>query len=80
MRGATDLAIWDYARANDYAIVTKDDDFRALAFVRGAPPKVIWLQIGNASTTDIATALRASVLEIATFGTNPVEALLVLRR
>ena len=80
LRGETDQAIWEYARAHNYAIVTKDDDFRALAFVRGAPPKVIWLQVGNASTTSIATALRESASEIAAFDADRVATLLVLRR
>ena len=78
LRGATDQAIWEYARAHDYAIVTKDDDFRALAFVRGTPPKVIWLQVGNTSTTSIATILRDSASEIAAFDADRVAALLVL--
>jgi len=80
LRGETDQAIWQYARAHEYAIVTKDDDFRALAFVRGAPPKVIWLQVGNTSTTSIATVLRDSASEIAAFDADRVAALLVLRR
>ncbi len=80
LRGETDQAIWEYARAHNYAIVTKDDDFRALAFVRGAPPKVIWLQVGNTSTTSIATVLRESASEIRAFDADRVAALLVLRR
>lgn len=80
LRGATDQAIWDYARAHDYTIVTKDDDFRALAFVRGAPPKIIWLQVANTSTSSIAEVLRDSASEIAAFDADRVAALLALRR
>ena len=78
LRGATDVAIWDYARANDFAIVSKDDDFRSLALVRGAPPKVIWLQVGNASTSAIATLLRNHALTVAGFAAEPLESLLAL--
>ena len=80
LRGAPDQAIWEYARAHNYAIVTKDDDFRSLAFVRGSPPKIIWLQVGNASTTSIATTLRNSAFEIGAFDADQDAALLVLRR
>jgi predicted nuclease of predicted toxin-antitoxin system len=48
MRGATDEAIWSFARDHGFTLVSKDDDFRSFALVRGAPPKVVWLQIGNA--------------------------------
>lgn len=80
LRGATDQAVWDYARTHHYTIVTKDDDFRALAFVRGAPPKIIWLQVGNTSTTSIAKVLRDSASDIGAFDADRFAALLVLRR
>lgn len=34
---ATDREIWDYAREHGYAIVSKDADFRQLAFLYGPP-------------------------------------------
>lgn len=46
---ATDLEIWQYARDKGFAIVTKDSDFYELSLLHGTPPKVIWLQVGNAS-------------------------------
>lgn len=52
-----DSAIWDFARDNGFAIVSKDDDFRHLSFLHGAPPKVIWLSAGNASTDTILRIL-----------------------
>jgi hypothetical protein len=39
LAGATDLEIWAYAREHDFTVVSKDDDFRSLSFVNGAPPK-----------------------------------------
>lgn len=47
MGGADDQAIWDYAKAHDYVIVTKDADFYELSMVLGGPPQVIWLKCGN---------------------------------
>lgn len=58
LRGSSDRRIWDYARQNGFVIVSKDDDFRQRSFLHGAPPKVIWLQVGNAGTAPIAELLR----------------------
>lgn len=79
MRGASDAAIWAHARDGDFIIVSKDDDFRSLALVRGPPPKVIWLQVGNAPTAAVANLLRANALLLHTFSLDPVEVLLSLR-
>jgi predicted nuclease of predicted toxin-antitoxin system len=45
-----DVRGWDFARLNGYAIVTKDEDYNNLSVLRGCPPKVIWLQLGNCTT------------------------------
>jgi predicted nuclease of predicted toxin-antitoxin system len=79
MRSASDAAIWAHARDGDFVIVSKDDDFRSLALVRGPPPKVIWLQIGNTSTEAVANLLRANALLPKAFALDPAEALLSLR-
>jgi len=79
MRGATDEAIWSFARDHGFTLVSKDDDFRSLALVRGAPPKVIWLQIGNAPTSKVADLLRANILVLEVFSNEPAEALISLR-
>ena len=47
-----DLEIWNYAKENDFSIVTFDADFFDLSSLKGHPPKIIWLRFGN-STTDI---------------------------
>lgn len=53
----TDSEIWEYARKNSYVIVTFDSDFYDLSVVRGVPPKIIWLRIGNTSTKNIIKVL-----------------------
>jgi predicted nuclease of predicted toxin-antitoxin system len=50
LRGATDAAVWDYAKAAGFVLVSKDNDFRQMSFHYGAPPKVVWLRVGNAGT------------------------------
>ena len=54
---STDFQIWDFARTNDYCIVTFDSDFIDISVLRGFPPKVIWLKFGNSSTEQIARLL-----------------------
>ena len=79
LRATRDETIWDYAHGHGFTIVSKDDDFRSLALVRGAPPKVIWLQVGNASTAQIARILLGHALELTDFDLRLDEALLILQ-
>lgn len=76
-RGA-DEAIWKRAAAEGFVIVSKDDDFRQRAMVYGAPPKTIWLRLGNASTAEIENVLRARAADIRTFTIDTNEAMLIL--
>ncbi len=50
LRGTEDRQIWEYAHKEGFAIVSKDTDFRERSYVEGAPPKVVWLDVGNAGT------------------------------
>lgn len=54
---ASDGEIWQYAKANDFAIVTKDADFYDMSLVLGSPPKVIWLKGGNVTKAEVARVL-----------------------
>jgi len=64
---ADDRAIWDYAEANGFALVTLDADFVEFASLRGAPPKVIWLRCGNQPTAVIEALLRNRAALITNF-------------
>jgi predicted nuclease of predicted toxin-antitoxin system len=59
--------IWDYAKANEFALVTLDADFVEMASLLGPPPKVIRLRCGNQSTTVIEALLRDRAGLIADF-------------
>ena len=50
MEGAADRVIWEYAKANDFILVSQDADFADMATLFGPPPKVIWLRCGNQPT------------------------------
>ena len=78
LEGATDRQIWDCARVNGFAIVSKDTDFRERSFVEGAPPKVIWLDVGNAGTAVIVFLLRQELQRILAFETDSETSVLIL--
>jgi len=79
LTGAPDKRIWDHARDNGFAIVSKDDDFRQRSFLEGAPPKVVWLQVGNAGTQSIAELLRREAGRLRRFASEEESALLIVR-
>lgn len=76
---ASDRDVWEYARRHDYVLVSKDSDFNDLAFVHGAPPKVIWLRVGNASTNAIADLLTSGTDTIAAFTSDDQDVVLTFR-
>ena len=80
LKGMSDQQIWLFAANNGYTIVTKDDDFRGMSLLQGAPPKVIWLVVGNTSTAEILRILLAHANAIETFVTEPITSLLTLRK
>jgi predicted nuclease of predicted toxin-antitoxin system len=75
---ASDADVWAYALTHGYIIVTKDSDFNDMSVVRGFPPKVIWLQIGNSSTRDIEARLRVSHSVIDHFADDKTFGMLVI--
>ena len=75
---ASDEAIWHFARANGFIIVTKDDDFNQRALLRGQPPKIVWLRIGNCSTSDLAALLCAKHVDLLEFAGDRIAAVLAL--
>ena len=54
---SSDSQVWDFARERGFAIVTKDDDFLHLLAIRGYPPKVVLLALGNVSNDVVLDAL-----------------------
>ena len=50
--------IWRYAVANDYAIVSKDEDFLHLANTDPSGPLLIWVRMGNCRKIGPAGCLR----------------------
>jgi predicted nuclease of predicted toxin-antitoxin system len=60
-----DGQIWDFAKVNEYTIITKDYDFSDMSHLLGCPPKVIKLNCGNRTTEYICNLLsnKASLID-----------------
>ncbi|HEY2321239.1 MAG TPA: DUF5615 family PIN-like protein, partial [Thermoanaerobaculia bacterium] len=56
--------IWFHARTHDFVVVTKDKDIAEFAVLKGAPPKIVWLRMGNCSTRAVESVLRANFEKI----------------
>jgi predicted nuclease of predicted toxin-antitoxin system len=78
LQGASDASVWRTARDGGFVLISKDDDFRSLALVRGAPPKVVILRIGNASTDQIAERLLDAQLQIEAFAVDSAATVLII--
>lgn len=65
--GAGDGVVWEYAKVHGLTIVSKDSDFFDRSAREGAPPKVIWVRLGNCSTKDVESLLRSKYATIRHF-------------
>lgn len=78
LQAAPDTDIWDRAKADGFTIVSKDTDFRERSFVEGHPPKVIWLDVGNAGTDQIVALIQSERQRIIEFEQRADASLLIL--
>lgn len=78
LSSAGDDAVWEAARREGCMIVTKDSDFVDLQVLRGFPPKVLWLRLGNCTTARIEEVLRGHVQDIDAFANASEVGLLAL--
>jgi len=78
LKNTDDTVIWQYARENNFIIVSKDSDFHQRSLVYGQPPKFIYLRIGNSPTIRIVEILRNNVGIITEFTDSEIESILIL--
>jgi predicted nuclease of predicted toxin-antitoxin system len=78
LTGEQDGPVWSFAASNEFTIVTKDSDFVHLSMVRGHPPKVVHVRLGNCSTRQITERLMSEAQTIKDFIADPNEAFLVI--
>ena len=70
---ADDIDIWNYARENDFHILTKDNDFEEWSLLKGCPPKIIHLICGNQTTLYILNLIIKNKEAIQNFITQSAE-------
>ena len=75
---ATDSAIWEFAKQNGFAIVSKDSDFQQRSLLHGHPPQFIWLRSGNCPVQLILELLRKHSVAIHRFEQRSIESHLML--
>ena len=63
----SDRQIFDWAKQNEYSIVSCDDDFYHLSLQLGFPPKVVLIKTGNLSTMNVGRVLQNHKVEILEF-------------
>jgi predicted nuclease of predicted toxin-antitoxin system len=78
--GAEDAAVWQYAKRYGFAIVSKDSDFAERSVLESGPPKVIWIRLGNCSTSEIDAQLRSAHEIVRAFIEEDEETCLLLGR
>ena len=65
-----DAEIWQFAKQNDFTVVTFDADFFDISVLKGFPPKIVWLRTGNLTTSEIAECIILNYSDIISFIDN----------
>jgi predicted nuclease of predicted toxin-antitoxin system len=78
LASADDDEVWTFAAEQGLSIVSKDSDFRQRSFLRGHPPKVVWIARGNCSTDEVASLLRDRHADLLAFQRDDTASFLAL--
>ena len=64
LQSESDLKIWEYAKNNEFVIVSKDSDFMDIVNIKGYPPYLVWIRSGNVRVKDIERTIRNNAVKI----------------
>ena len=64
LEDSSDFEIFQFARKNDFAVVTFDSDFVDLNAMHGTPSKIVYLNTGNLTTSNVSELLTENTLRI----------------
>jgi predicted nuclease of predicted toxin-antitoxin system len=67
LQASDDKVVWEFAKNNDFTLVTQDSDFYDFSILKGFPPKIIWIKCGNTSTNNIIEILTKNYQAIKDF-------------
>jgi predicted nuclease of predicted toxin-antitoxin system len=65
--GASDDLVWQTANSGNFTFTTRDEDFIGNSVLRGSPPKVVWLNVGNSRNATVAALLKSHADDIERF-------------
>jgi predicted nuclease of predicted toxin-antitoxin system len=77
-----DIQIWEFAKRENFVIVTQDSDFNDIVALKNFPPYVIWLRTGNARVSEIEYVLRhnySRIIEIIESGKQGIIEIYLLK-
>lgn len=78
LKASDDLTVWTYAQENSLIICSKDSDMHQRSFLMGFPPKIVWVRLGNCSTSDVQALLRKYFATIEAFAADDYASFLSL--
>ena len=67
----SDVGLNNWARKEDFVIVTFDSDFYDFSLTVGHPPKLIWVRSGNCTTSNLERLLIEKADQIEAFSIDP---------
>jgi predicted nuclease of predicted toxin-antitoxin system len=78
LREADDRTLWAYAPVTGFARVSNDEDVHQLSVLDGAPPKGVWVRLGNCTTVDSEQAVRRHPTDVLNVDANEEGAFLIV--
>jgi predicted nuclease of predicted toxin-antitoxin system len=79
LKQASDEQIWEWAKSNNYTIVSADADFVTLSRRLGWPPKVIHIEKCDFPFASLRNCSGQNALRISEFDNDPKSGLLIIR-
>ena len=79
LKQSDDIIIWEWAKANEFTVITTDADFVLLARRLGSPPKVIHIEQCDFPFRVIEDLLRRNAVRISEFQKDTKAGLLTIR-
>lgn len=70
LKDKSDKEIWEFAKTNEYCIVTFDGDFYDFSLVWGHPPKIVWIRTYNQTTKNVVALITNHQQAIYDFSLN----------
>lgn len=67
----TDEMICNYADKNDFIVITKDSDFRNSFYIKRSPKKLLKINLGNISNSQLIKLISENLSSIEKLNKNP---------